>query len=105
MLSWLPQPNQHERLPLFNCELIVVWPEVTINAFKLLIALAVTVTMLSGVTASNDGGDAVAIQSNDQSNENSQVGIASTENCAEQDQSQEIDHEIDFGDDGRGVSR
>jgi hypothetical protein len=69
-------------------------------ALKVLIALAVAITMVSGVTAAYDSGDAVAIQSNDQSNSNTQVGIASAENSAEQDQSQEIDLEIDFVDNG-----
>ncbi|WP_227380124.1 hypothetical protein [Haladaptatus halobius] len=73
------------------------------SALKVLIALAVAVTMVSGVTAADDGGDAVAIQSNDQSNSNAQVGSASAENSAEQEQSQEIDLDIDFLDDGRDV--
>jgi hypothetical protein len=70
------------------------------NALKVLIALAVAITMVSGVTAAYDGGDAVAIQSNDQSNSNAQIGSASAENSAEQEQSQEINLEIDFGDNG-----
>lgn len=68
--------------------------------FKSLLTVALAVTLLStvfvGGALAQDDGDAVAIQTNDQSNENSQVGVAVAENSAE-DVEQENEIDIDDG--------
>jgi hypothetical protein len=53
------------------------------KALKLLVAVAVITSIAVDGVAAQDGGDAVAIQTNDQSNSNSQIGIAIDENTAE----------------------
>lgn len=46
------------------------------------LAVALLSTVFAGSVAAYDGGDATAIQTNDQSNENTQIGIAEAQNYA-----------------------
>ncbi|WP_227354198.1 hypothetical protein [Haladaptatus salinisoli] len=57
--------------------------------------MALLSTVFAGGALAQDGGDAVAIQTNDQSNSNAQTGIAIAENTAEDiEQENELDDSI-----------
>ncbi|WP_227374122.1 hypothetical protein [Haladaptatus halobius] len=62
------------------------------------LAVALLSTVFTGGALAQNGDDAVAIQTNDQSNENAQIGIFEAQNSADQEQTQEID----FGDGDNG---